>query len=382
MPSRGPFRWFCSLRPKGFAMCRHRSSNRWKPGAEPEARPPRRRRGFRWPWLFLVAVFILPWSWACDKGNAQGARRGVRFALELKTKETEETLRKVKEQLEELKKQGKLTGLEFDVEFAKAEKALRGAREAVEESLEQAADAAAAAADLSQKLSAQADSISRGAAPTRVVVMENPKPAPPPKRPPAPPKPAGTPRASVRIDSSDKNPVWEIELDPKDEEGFSSDPERAKANVLAKAARRIGEWIRDHCADCKLSSFEPDAAFMRKWNIVRSGPTEFEVSGMEGRLPGGGDKVWNARVVVELAHDTQLALAEAGRRSQEEFRLEKAWGRQGVAASAMGLLVLAALGVLAYFHLDDRTRGYWSKPLAALLAALVMGLGLFLFRRF
>lgn len=326
-------------------MCGHAK----KPGGTS-----RRCRGSGgWAWLAFGLFFAVPWFWACDKGMpTPREERGHRFHLENWSEEAERTLEEVKLRLQEQCESGALSPKELERELEKARARLKGKVRGMEKQLQASADQA------KKDVEAALGHVAK-------VAGVDAKPAAPPKspKPPTPPSTGRTGGKSSFNFSTSQIQTWEVTLQADDDPGFSGSAERAKENVVQKAGREIGAWVRKKLPPhTGYSSFEPDLAFMKKENMILSGPTEVTVEGMPG--------FFGAKLVLQATPDTQAALLEAGRQSQDEYRMNAAYGRQILGVKLVGGISAALLALLAFFHLDDRTRGYYTKPLAAgLLAA-------------
>jgi hypothetical protein len=313
-------------------------------GGRSTVRPARACRGGGWFWLILVLALVFPWGWACENRASSTASRGAKFRLEMKTREAQEALAQARKNLEEMKQSGRLSAGKFDAEMRKLEEVMG----------DPAADGRGD--ELDALVNVTGEKPAAGATTT---------PARPSRRPPPAARRDAPPGADI--------PHWTIELDLGESK---DDPERAKAAVLDKACEAIAQWIRDtRNPDLSLSRFKPDEAYLRKWSIIGGGP-----EAVQRNLGDSSDPIWGAQIEVVLMPAAQGELREAGRRSQEDFRLEAAWERQLAGIKALTALAAALGALLAFFHLDDRTRGYYSKPLGAALIAVAVAFGVMILK--
>ena len=331
--------------------CRHsRFANAW--ACRSMARHTGSRRGAGWFWLIVVAFVFLPWSWACDRRVNSVSARGPKFQLEVKTENTEKAIAQAKTILEEMKQRAEITDAKFNEEMRKLDDQLRGAAESLQTKVESELAALASVAETSREVKAKVngDAAKTGnrSGPTR-------QSAQPARRE------TGRATSSAKgTGGSDSATHWTIELELSE---CKDDPERAKAAVVDQACERIAQWIREQRQpDLSLSTFKPDEAYLKKWSMIKHGPES-----IQRNLVDSADRIWGASIEIELRPDVQLELIESGKRSQEDFRLEQAWDRQLIGTKALAAVGALLIAVLAYFHLDDRTRGYYSKPLGAAL---------------
>lgn len=152
-------------------------------------------------------------------------------------------------------------------------------------------------------------------------------------------------------------PKWTIRLS-KDEE-YSADANRVKEKILEKACVEVANWIRERYP---LSRYQPTPEYLRQENIIKNGP---QVEEHPSLLTEYGGKIYTASMDVELMPEVQRELLAHGQASQNDalnwLTFDRGWRLTCILLVALSGLVI----MLGYFFVDERTQGYFSKPLLA-----------------
>lgn len=223
--------------------------------------------------------------------------------------------------------------------------------------------------------------------PKGIVKPATPPVPPTPPTPPvaAPSKPVRGQRGAVVIIGPDGTrrpynhvaptlpvPRWVVRL----EEGeFGKTPESAKEKVIEKALLKIADWVRDETRlSARIETGRLISAELLRQQAWLAVPPAIKVA---RTIPMGEEQVhlYGADVVVELLPETRELLINHAlalqNRERQAAMLERSWW---VGKGVLSLLVLA-LGCLAYCHTDDRTQGYYKKPIAV---SVVLGVAVVL----
>lgn len=206
-----------------------------------------------------------------------------------------------------------------------------------------------------------------------------------PPRPPAPP-PVTTRRGQVTVYGRDGGrkilgdsetgmpaPRWTIKLETGE---YGTTPESAQVNVLEKALRTVDNWVREQTgiSGSVESSRYLSLDLLKQQTWIRNGPRVYLAVDLEDGPKS--TKLYGAEVEIELLYETQELLKERAHSAHVHDLIGDSLVRSWmVSKGVLGLLVLALVS-MGYCHLDDRTRGYYSRPLgfgAAVVAAGLVG---------
>ena len=165
--------------------------------------------------------------------------------------------------------------------------------------------------------------------------------------------------------------AWDVRLE-KDKNEWTTSEERAKTSVLEKAQRRLGEWLREKCPGC---SFLPKVEFIERY-VAKEGVKVQP----EDDVDVDGEKVkrYSASVKLQLDADAQRKLLSEVDKQMDALRSEVTWSREWLLLKGLLFLIALAGAGAGYFHFDDRTQGYYTKPLriVAVAAVVLAGYGI------
>jgi hypothetical protein len=163
----------------------------------------------------------------------------------------------------------------------------------------------------------------------------------PRQRPPAPPR-----AVAVRPEAP-KAPVATLPV-----KGYGADPESAEQNAYGAAAVALGQWLAENRPD--ITGWEPTAEYIRQRDMARA---DGDPQDVDFNPPVGGFKsAKEVRLNVEIRPQNLEEMAEIARHARMDQR--QAWAGRGLAGAVAVLLVVAGL-----LHLEEWTRGYYSRLL-------------------
>jgi hypothetical protein len=148
----------------------------------------------------------------------------------------------------------------------------------------------------------------------------------------------------------------------------------AREDVLKEAQVWLGQWVREQVPG---SNYVPDLKFLETEILVEKPRVTV---GETVEVDGTKEKRYNAIAQLRLTPDLQRQILRQAERQLEKLRSEEAWSRQWLLLKGMLFLMALAGSAAGYFHFDDRTQGYYTKPLriaaVAVLAAASYGIAL------
>lgn len=178
--------------------------------------------------------------------------------------------------------------------------------------------------------------------------------------------------ASERRDAP-KTVILTVRLDKA--EDWRTSEQGASQSVLAKAQDVLADWLRKQPP---YVSFRPTVDFIERELLKEGIHTQMR----DEVVLDGGEKrrLYTATVNLHLTPRAQDALRKEADRYAESLRAREAWHRQWPMFKVLLFIVAIAGAIGGYFHLDDRTQGYYSKSLrlAAIAAVALVGYGIVL----
>lgn len=161
--------------------------------------------------------------------------------------------------------------------------------------------------------------------------------------------------------------TWNVELEREHREWRSS-REAARKAVLGKAQQRLAEWLRERYP---YSSLVPSEDFIDK-HIAKEGIQVKEEEEIEG------ERLYSARVKLTVTPEVQRMLFTKVEQDAAQTINREAWQRQYLLGKGLLFLIALAATAAGYFHLDDRSQGFYTRPLrlAALAVLAVAGYGI------
>jgi hypothetical protein len=168
--------------------------------------------------------------------------------------------------------------------------------------------------------------------------------------------------------------VLKVEL--ADRRTWGTSEQGARQNVLKKAQDELAEWLRKQSP---YYSFKPSLEFIERELLRKTdGNNEGVLVKVEEVVEVDNDekhRLYSAQVDLHLTPEVQDKLRKEAERFVDVQRAHEAWSRQWPLFKGLLLLVAIATAVGGYFNLDDRTQGYYSKPLSLVAAAVVLAAG-------
>lgn len=177
--------------------------------------------------------------------------------------------------------------------------------------------------------------------------------------------------ASERRDAP-KTVLLTVRLDKT--EDWRTSEQGASQSVLAKAQDVLADWLRKQPP---YVSFRPTVDFIERELLKEGVHTEMRD---EVVLDGEKRRLYTATVNLHLTPSAQDKLRKEADRYADSLRAREAWHRQWPMFKVLLFIVAVAGAIGGYFHLDDRTQGYYSKSLrlAAIAAVALVGYGIVL----
>lgn len=180
-------------------------------------------------------------------------------------------------------------------------------------------------------------------------------------------------RASAPTATKQRTPKWIVRLNK--DESYSTDPDRVKERTLEKACAEIAAWIREQ--DLPLSQYKPSLEFLRRENVIKSGPNLEEHA---SPVPNDNGKIYSAWVEVELMPEIQKLLINKGAESQRDCLARATFDRAWVMTRIILVGLFGVIVTVGYFLIDERVQGYFSKTLLIGAIGLFIILSMFLLR--
>jgi hypothetical protein len=168
-------------------------------------------------------------------------------------------------------------------------------------------------------------------------------------------------------------PVWQP-AEPV--EGYGQTEEEAVQRALARARDLVEDYLRRQSPPVRWT---PKVEYVRD-RLLRGQPQRRADLDKEVDVGNAKIKVRCWTISVSIRQQDREAIAQAEYQQQlHEERLEQdhvAQGRMVLLAKLLAGAVAVLLAVAAYIRLDDLTKGYYSRWLAAAAAGLLTAVGL------
>jgi hypothetical protein len=180
-------------------------------------------------------------------------------------------------------------------------------------------------------------------------------------------KPAPAPAKAAK--AADEDPSWEVR-------GWGQSREEAEQDALRRAARRLKDYLRSQEPPVLWT---PTPEYVRD-HLQRGAAKRRKDLDQDLEAPGAPIKVqcWTIPVAVTAEQRVAIAGLDAEYRA-EQRRLERAAvsrDRMVLLGRVLVGLVAALLALLAYLRVDEWTKGYYSRWLAAGAAGFLAAVGL------
>lgn len=166
---------------------------------------------------------------------------------------------------------------------------------------------------------------------------------------------------------------WVVRLEAGE---YGKTPESAKEKVVEKALRELANWVRN---ETKIGPhigahllLPADLLRQHSWVVDRP------VIHLVQTVPAGSEQVplYGAELTIELLPELRDLLVSHARAQQRFQRQALVLERSWLVGKGVASVAILAGALLAYCLLDDRTRGYYSRPVGIALSAgtvLVIG---------
>lgn len=159
---------------------------------------------------------------------------------------------------------------------------------------------------------------------------------------------------------------WVVRLE-EGEYGKSSDS--AKEKVVEKALRELADWVR---VETRIGR-HIDAHLLLPADLLRqhSWVVDRPAIHLIHTVPAGSEQIplYGAELTIELLPELRDLLVSHALAQQSRHRQALVLERSWLVGRGVVSVVILAGGLLVYCLLDDRTRGYYSRPLSAAISA-------------
>lgn len=147
--------------------------------------------------------------------------------------------------------------------------------------------------------------------------------------------------------------------------------EAAEKGVVEKACAEVGAWLRKQYP---ASRWQPDEEFLRRFKMIKSGPTAKAETRVETG-DGDAETLFSASLELDLSTNAQREMHAIGAAHETAAHHQLAWSRQWSVGKAQAMVMVLLLALLGYVHAEDRTKGYYTRTLQLIVAAVVIVAG-------